>query len=269
MVNKQEDLLNKKLIAMSNEEYHSKEEFLGSSMLKNLDISVEDFTWKKDNPIKQTPAMLTGSAVHTLILEGRQKYDNEYIVSPKFDKRTKQGKADFAQFQEDSAGKTIITHEQNYVAEMCNVSISNHLEANQLFQNGIPELSGFFEYEGVPCKIRPDYLLNSIIVDLKTTSSGISQADFSRTCAQYKYDIQTGLYQKGMELITGDYHEFIFVVVQSVPPFNVAIFEPDEDFLDSGAEKVERLIQKYKNCVDTDKWTEQKSIQQLSLPGWY
>ncbi len=266
---RQQSLLDKKLVKMSNEKYHAESFFMGSSMLKNLDTSVEDFVWQNDNPMKQTPAMLTGSATHTLILEGREKFDNEYILSPKFDKRTTKGKKDFADFQKKSAGKIIITPEQNYVAEMCNKSILKHSEAKQLFQNGSAEISGFFEFDGIYCKVRPDYLLNSVIVDLKTTSSGISQADFSRTCAQYKYDIQTGLYQKGMNILTGQQHDFIFIVVQSVPPFNVAIFEPDNDFLMKGATKVESLIDKYKNCVETDTWTEQKSIQQLSLPGWY
>ena len=67
-------------------------------MLNNLTgKSPEYFRFAMDNPQPTTPAMKFGSAIHMNVLQPEEFHIN-YAVAPKFDKRTKQGKANHAEF---------------------------------------------------------------------------------------------------------------------------------------------------------------------------
>src|SRR5690606_34184749 len=58
-----------------------------------------------------TPAMLIGSAFHTLLLEPHL-FEHEYCIMPKIDRRTSAGKEEWAAFMERSQGQTVLTDDQ-------------------------------------------------------------------------------------------------------------------------------------------------------------
>jgi hypothetical protein len=55
-----------------------------------------------------SPQMRLGTALHTHVLE-LSRWDEEIAVAPAMDRRTKAGKEAWQAFQDDAAGKTVIT----------------------------------------------------------------------------------------------------------------------------------------------------------------
>lgn len=51
------------------------------------------YQWSRENPYPETAALLEGSALHALILEGRATYERGFAILPECDGRTKEGKA--------------------------------------------------------------------------------------------------------------------------------------------------------------------------------
>jgi hypothetical protein len=64
---------------------------------------------------------------------------------------------------------------------------------------------------------------------------------------------------------------FFFIAVEKEAPFNVEVYELDEESISIGRAAYLADIETYKKCLETDNWhgyTEDKSINILSLPKW-
>ena len=86
---------------MTEKEYRQ-HEGISRSQLWKIRESPEKFKYAMEHPEEPTPALLFGQMVHKLVLEP-DTFDEEFIVAPEVDKRTKEGKAAWAQFEEDAA----------------------------------------------------------------------------------------------------------------------------------------------------------------------
>ena len=96
--------------SMTNAEYRKKEG-ISSSDLKRMMKSMAHWKYYHDNPEdNDTEALQFGRAYHKLMLEP-DDFDNEFIVSPKFDRRTKDGKAAYEEFLKKADGKEVINEE--------------------------------------------------------------------------------------------------------------------------------------------------------------
>lgn len=81
---------------MTEREYRQAEG-VSRSQLWRLTESPEKAKWAWEHPEEPTPALLFGQFVHKLVLEP-ETVDKEFIVAPTVDKRTKDGKAMWAEF---------------------------------------------------------------------------------------------------------------------------------------------------------------------------
>ena len=68
------------------------------------------YSWKNRKEMVQTPALLEGRVQHTVFLE-HHKFDEEFIIMPKFDRRTKAGKAEYEDFMATVEDRTAITQD--------------------------------------------------------------------------------------------------------------------------------------------------------------
>lgn len=118
--------------------------------------------------------MRLGTAVHTAILEPH-RFQDEYITAPACDRRTKEGKAQYAAFLKSSAGKTIITSDQQEIIDRCVSGMNANRLANILMSEGQSEVTLLWDDErtGLPCKARVDWIPSghALLVDLKTIRS--------------------------------------------------------------------------------------------------
>jgi len=221
-----------------------------------------------------TPAMRLGTAVHTHILE-LPKWEEQVAVAPTaINRRTNAGREEWAAFEAESAGKTVITRDEADVVMAMGRSVLGHPGAAMLL--GLPgkaETTHMWTDAnyGLECKCRPDWLTDdgSIIVDLKTTKDA-SPFGFKRSIADYRYFVQAGFYLHGLEQATGKRpDQFIFICVESTSPYACAVYAADSELIERGHEQAMRDLQKIAECKAANSWPSYSDqIEPISLPAW-
>ena len=252
---------------MTNAEYHA-HEGVSKSDLDLIHISPAHYIARRENDT-QTSDLLFGSAFHKFALE-RDSFADEFAVAPVCDRRTKEGKAVYAEFTAQAQGKSVITPEQmNTIVYMCE-EVFRHPIASKLLSGGAAEQSVFWDECGTICKCRPDYLKDNYCIDLKTTRSA-KPGEFMKSAYNYRYHVQAAWYLRGLEAAGADAREFIFIAVEKEPPYAVCVYLAGEDMLSLGADEAEKDLTVYKNCVQTRNWyayDEKPTLHELMLPAW-
>ena len=223
---------------------------------------------------ESTPAMRLGTALHTHVLELDQ-WDKQIAVAPSdINRRTKEGREQWAAFQADAKRKTVITAEDAEVVMQMGRSVWRHPAAAMLLHwQGKAETTHMWTdaTTGIECKCRPDWLTNdgNLIVDLKTTEDA-SPRGFQRSVANYRYHVQAAWYLNGIEAATGHRpDQFIFICVEKKPPFAVGVYAADAEMIQIGAETAKRDLEVYATCKAADVWPSYSDqIEPLSLPAW-
>jgi len=67
-------------------------------------------------------------------------------------------------------------------------------------------------------------LEQGLIVDLKTTSSLVSENIFKYTMQKYQYQLSAAFYQDGFKQAMGKGLDFFIIAIESFAPFNHAIY---------------------------------------------
>ena len=258
---------------ISNNEYRSDKAYSRSDLFK-LAKSPAHFKWAMDNHEQSTSALEFGKAFHTFVLE-RDKFDEEYIVVPNIDRRTKEGKALAAQIAE--SGKVPISSETFTQIEAMAASVMSNKYAAVLINSGEHEQSYFWQdsQTGIELKCRPDCRTDlkstSVIVDLKTTESADTDS-FMRSCLKYGYDLQAAMYTQGVSEVEGKPHKFVFVAVEKSPPYACNVLEADEFFIKKGRRDMQDYLAILKECLTSGDYYGYNGSEGypnvISLPAW-
>ena len=251
---------------ISNADYHSIRG-ISSSDLKAIHLQTPAH-WKygKDNPPKPKDSWNLGTAVHAIVLEPETVTD-AIAVAPSINRRTNAGKAEWDEFQHLSAGKTIVTREQWTTAQAMAERVLDDPQAKEALTGGKAEQSVFSDYHGFPIKARPDYWTGSLMVDLKTTRDA-SPHGFQKQAAQLAYHIQAAHYLR-VCAEHGPADAFLFIAVESTPPFEVACYLADEQMLQIGSDDAWKALQILTRCrKDNEYQGYSPGVELLSLPGW-
>lgn len=265
-------------LVMSNKEYRQKEG-ISASDLKKMVKSMKSWKYSNDNPDEEdTPALKFGRAYHKYCLEPYDFY-NEYIVSPKFDRRTKEGKQAYDKFLIEAEDKEVIDEEMfNTIDEMREELYKTPYVKKLLF--GEHEQSFFWtdDATGIPLKCRPDSYTKlgnvNVIIDLKTVSNADTDA-FMRDSQKYLYNLQAYHYIDGMKVVTGEDYNFVFIAQEKQKPYLVNVLEADEYFLQDGKEVRDEMLRKYKKCLELDEYPglmgfeeDRVFVNTLTVPTW-
>lgn len=216
------------------------------------------FKYKVDHPQPPTPALLFGTAAHKYILE-TDLFWKEYALAPEVDRRTKAGKATWAEFLETLEDKSAITPTDYETILQMNEAIEASPEAVALLKTGRHEVPITWKdpSTGIECKIRPDVLTEykgkKYIVDYKTTTS-CEPGAFERSCRIYGYKLQAGMYSAGVFADTMDDYGFAFVAQEKNPPYAVRVYFCDPGFAEEGEYLFHELLEKYADCCRSDSW---------------
>ncbi|WP_151867919.1 PD-(D/E)XK nuclease-like domain-containing protein [Acinetobacter soli] len=266
---------------MSNDEYHACPEF-SSSQLKDILRSSAHFHSNnilKENERETKKHLDLGTLAHTLFLEPEQ-FENEFVIGPKFDRRTKAGKEEAAAWEAENQGKIIIDEDMLQGAKR----IANNLRglsSYQLMQDhyGMAEASIFFTdpVYGLNLRIRPDYHIvpceafpNGLQFDVKTTTDA-RPFKFMRSCADFGYDISAAMYREGFQQHygTAEKPEFIFLVAESSAPFNVKQYRASDLFLSIGERRYNKAKELLAESLLIDKWNGYSTeLEDISLPQY-
>jgi hypothetical protein len=213
-------------------EQYFAEDRINNSGLKLIARTPAHYKYYKEhlNEKPPTPQMMLGTAVHCAVLEPAT-FQDRYAVAPQCDKRTKEGKAIWADLE---AGKKLILSASDYeLVEGMSQSVLTHETASKLLAAGDPEVTVFTEIEGIPAKARLDWYRNGIILDLKTTQAADPDS-FSKSCANFGYSMQAAFYMDCCQAIGLECHTFIFITVENSAPYPVAIYEFDDVSIEYG-----------------------------------
>tara|TARA_R100000808_G_C2099021_1_gene116741 strand:- start:45 stop:860 length:816 start_codon:yes stop_codon:yes gene_type:complete len=231
--------------------YYSDTDYISNSMLNHISVSPEYFRFRQDNPQPATPAMKLGSAIHMDILQPGE-FLNHYAISPKFDKRTKKGKEDFAEFTKNNMFKTVISESDYELITEISLKVFKDSLVKDLLKNGEPEkiIQWNNKNYDVNCKGMLDYYRKSadMIVDLKTTQDA-SYNGFMRSVIKYKYHKQAAFYLDAVQAT-----RFIIIAVEKTPPFSINVFELGDDMIDGGRDMYNHELEIYKYCEENDYW---------------
>ena len=257
--------------------YRSDPAIASSDLKYAIDHGLEAFNiYKhgKNNPPRiATQAMKFGSMCHKYLLEP-QLFQGSYALLD--DKRTKAGKATALALQEKGI-ETFTTPEMETLTGIYTALCKNEFAYKYIISDtqkntrGLAEQSYWWKHRetGLQCKCRCDYVIDDMVIDLKTTGeSGASPEAFTRTIASFKYFLQAAHYLQG----TGQ-KRFIFVVVEKVHPFSVGIYELSPHFIERGYELQEQTLSDIKQAQESGIWKgytnyEPEGIKTLTPPKW-
>jgi exodeoxyribonuclease VIII len=255
---------------ISNEQYHAASG-VSRSKLMLLDKSPYHFWYEVYSGQaayrEATPAMNVGSAFHTLLLEPA-KFNDEFIISPKIDRRTTQGKIDYEAFLKDSQGKIVLSDDQfEKVRDMVS-QVSGHEIVTTLLDEAVFEQSIFWTdiETGIQFKARPDIWSSKMIVDLKTTQDA-ALFKLQRSALEYGYYLQAGMAFEACKAIGKPFDMFVILAVEKEMPHVPAVYMMDDDALQFGIDQFQRYKLQLAECLSKDTWPGYP-VQELAVPAY-
>jgi exodeoxyribonuclease VIII len=124
-------------------EYLGKKDYLASSDIKTFLKSPKMYYYKKYVEVKkQEPErhFSIGSAIHEIVLEP-ELFNQNYVIGPKFDKRTKEGKAGYEAFMASAEGKTVLFEDEMEMIQQIAENAMNNNILTELIKDSHRELS--------------------------------------------------------------------------------------------------------------------------------
>jgi hypothetical protein len=246
---------------VTNSEYHSHPAW-SQSAAKLLPKQPELFHARhvaKTLAMEPSPAFEFGSAVHGL-LSGC-----DTVVEVPADVLTsngqRRGKA-WEQFQTEHNGSLLLLPSTFAKVRAAADSILSDPAAKRLVEPpGDWEESIFWtdQNTGLELKARPDkqavFGSETVLVDLKTTSSDPADYDdISWSCLRYGYDFQAAWYMDGIASRMQSVEAFVFIFVQSEPPFVCRVYELSEDAIERGQKNIETSLRDLAERLNTNNW---------------
>ena len=216
-----------------------------------------------DTPKEDTTAMKFGRAIHAYLLDPVE-FSARYAVAPECDRRTKEGKAIWAELME--SGKEVISAADMETIQRMEVEFEP-VRKKWLadVQTELP-LVWTDDATGVECKGRLDALSSEWIIDYKTTTDASTNA-FTREAIRYGYDLQAAMYMDAARANGYNPKGFIFIAQEKNAPYLINVIRAGDAFLDRGRWIMMDLLQKYKECRDSDTWPGYGE-NELILPEW-
>lgn len=206
------------------------------------------------------PAYLVGRAAHTLILEGRERFQAEYVVGGPINPRTGEVfGANTKAFSEwaDAQGKSVLTDKQAQQIEQMAAGVLSHELARQMLAGGVAEAVLRTPWHSVPCQVRIDwfsYLAGAAIVDLKTADD---LTYFEADARRYGYPHQLAFYRSITAAAAGlDPRDLPvhLIAVEKKEPFRCGVWRMAEDVLAIAQKENEEAVKRLRRCRDSGVW---------------
>jgi hypothetical protein len=272
-----------KIIGLSSEDYHNHDAISHSRL--------EVFRKRPEKYYKQyiersekragSSAYDFGTAAHTLILEGHEKYTEETAVWTGGNKV--KAKAAWEQFKEANAGKLIVSAEEDVAVFDVLGAVRRHPEASALLSAGEPEVSWRVKSSVLPLPLqcRTDWFNPNgceltdgrpYILDLKTTESldDDEYRNFQDSFVKYGYHRQAGFYMALLRDLGIFVSDFFFLAVEKTSPYGVDLFRITESAVQFGLTETLHDLERLSTCYATDTWPNRPAgINLIDVPQWY
>ena len=227
-------------------EYLGKTDHISASDLKNFLSSPRKYYYERFEKTEREEGrhFSIGSALHEMILEP-ELFTTNYVVSPKFDKRTKDGKAQFNDFTAKNEGKTLLFEdEMEMIIRMSENALKNRT-LTELMKDSYRELSCYTTdpITGLKLKMRPDSLAKdkSTIVDIKSCVDS--------SLKKFKSDV----YSYGYSLSA----------IEKQPPYQVALYSLCDEMVEYGRQQYRLALDLMKWSMDNNYWCNYNEFESL------
>jgi hypothetical protein len=256
-------------------------------------------------PIKETPALRVGSAIHCAILEP-ERFGAEYRRKPNPEEfpnaldtadqyketckrlglpvsgtkevlKARIREADlsvqfFDDVERDFSKYKLLSWDEMTACVNISQNFRKSRLAELLFVSGKAERTIVWQDKetGVPCKARLDWLTDdyTTIADIKSAEDA-SRAGFSKSFANYNYHRQVAWYSEGVEALTGQRPIFVFPVYEKEPPYATANYYAKTEIVEHGKREMRRLLRTYADCLSKQKWPGyDDEILPIDTPAW-
>lgn len=230
------------------------------SNLSHLRKSPAHYLHTLTNKRKDTSALNTGSALHTLVFEP-ETYAERFTTYTASKSKGEGARKAWEAFQTEAKGRglTILDADEEARAQGCATAIRTKARAYIAPSKGRAEIPITWTdpETGLLCKARLDWLtIDRLLIDLKSTRSTEEHA-FANQAWKLGYFHQQIFYSMGVATATGcalDEVPFLFVAVESEPPYDVAMFEPCEETRYAALEDVRKLLAQLAECQRRQMW---------------
>jgi hypothetical protein len=246
------------LIQESASVYHAKaEHYLSSHQLADFRKCPLLFYQKKQGLIEgeERPAYLVGRAAHALILEGQERFDQDFAVGGPINPKTGQpfgpttkAFAEWAQV----IGKEILTEDQYELVTNMHLSVLHHEVAQMLLADAIPEGVLRTEYCGVPCQVRLDsYDTVFGVSDVKTCDD---LSYFESDARRFGYVYQMAFYRAVLAEVIGIRVPVHLIAVEKHVPYRCGVWRVSNEALGLAQNANETAIAQLRDCLAKNHW---------------
>lgn len=269
---------NARVVSMSNAEYHADSTAISHSGLDDLMNDPKDFYQRRVLKLydrEPSEAMAFGTRLHNCIL-APGSFGAGAVVAPSevLSANGSRAGAKYKAFAAEHAGKEIIKAGEplsQMIEAGCNDEMIRLLiEADGDYEHTIVWHDDQFD---VDRKARLDmlHLDREVIVDLKTTSKGMTPKALATTIYNFGYHRQAAYYIDAVREMYGvERPKFVLVFFSTNRPYNVATHDLTDDYIELGREENEAGLKKYAECLRTGLWLPDTHgrIITLSPPGF-
>jgi len=255
-------------------DYHSHPAASASKLKALISGTPRDY-WAKfvdpdREPFAPTDAMRQGSLVDCLITEPEQ-YEKRYLVAPQCDRRTKEGKAIWAEFQAEAGQREVITRDWEDNALRVVEALMRDPDAAPLIRGGEGQDPHFWLDEDcdIDCRYKPDieHPKKGLLIDLKKSRSANPRM-FAAQSYSLAYDLQMAHYSLGFKSRYGKLPEQIILIAYEWQwPHNTSVNILSENLIEEGHRRREEAIVTLKRCWESGIWPSWGAVE-MDVPRW-
>lgn len=269
---KTEDRLHGLIEGIPEAEYHALDGYCSASQLKRLDGSTPLHVQCGLLADTDSPALRLGRALHCRVLEPAL-YGRQFAAAPDVDRRTKAGKAAYAEFEAAAGRATVLKAAEAEQVTLMAAAIASHSLAQEVLDVAtLRECSAFAELHGTPCRSRIDAMTpdSQVVVDVKTTAGLASTREMEMAVWKFGYGLQMCMYREMLRMNGRNPEAMIIIAVEKSVPHAVQCFVVEPDVLDLHIPRLKRLLERWRNTLGAAKYPawEQEEFSPIGVPDW-
>lgn len=272
---------------MSMAEYQARPE-VSSHDLALIHKAPFAYRYAKDNPEPEDESMGLGSLLHLAVLEPEQ-LENQVAILPAdappkplpiHRKMQAENRMSIVaterinwwdQWAEETKGKqNVKAADLAKVQGMHKSLMATPHVRDAVAAKGLREASAFFHHHEVACRMRPDLWAVEDLFDLKSTGDCTRDA-FTREIYKKGYHRQASFYVKGAEALGKPVKQFVWIAIETKPPFLCAahIIKHDSPFLALGEVDNFRALAQYKRAMESGYWPGVRQYpEEVEMPSY-
>ena len=225
-------------------------DFISIDELKSFLKSPRNYFFETIVNKKQIEVFSLGLCVYELLFN-ETIFNEKYIVSPKFDRRTKLGKDAYANFTEfESVGKIILSEEENLLIREISTNVLINPELyNQIADSNYNKICYVEDKKtGLKIKLKVDiFLEKKYFFDFQSCKES-SPTKFKTEIEYHNHNLTAAFILDFLNM-----KDYIFVSCENKAPYQVCLYSLSKQFLISGREQ-------YRMALDLLKWSYDNSF---------